>query len=187
MSLTKKIIDYKEHKNDVNHWIRLKGEYRYEAMIRLFGDSIKCTWENLTDAIKYDRRIQHNCFKYYILLEDVFRAALNRKGLLKIGGDTFDGFRSIINDYVIKCNDDFIEGMSYETIKENINVVIEFRNSIMHNDILLGNTFDDKTLKESIEILYKVLPKDYKPGFMRDINGSKNKLSPELDDLFIEL
>ena len=158
-------------------------------MILLFGDNnIKCTWKNLTDAVRYDRRIQHNCFKYFILLEDVFRAALDRKKLYNAERkDFFDGFKSIINDYVNKCNDDFIEGIKYDLIKSNIQEIIKFRNSIMHNDILLGKKINGKDLSEIIRIIYNILPKDYKPGFLKDINGAKNNLSSELNNLYVEL
>lgn len=45
MKLENEIIDYYENKEDILHWAKLKGEYRYFSIIEfLKGKNIKCTW-----------------------------------------------------------------------------------------------------------------------------------------------
>ena len=49
MSLENEIIDYCKNKNEIEHWVLLKGEYRYKRIITfLIENNIECTWENIT-------------------------------------------------------------------------------------------------------------------------------------------
>ena len=74
MKLENEIIDYDENKKDILHWTKLKGEYRYFSIIEfLKGKNIKCTWNNVTNYIKYDKRILINSFKYIVFIEKLYK------------------------------------------------------------------------------------------------------------------
>ena len=58
MPIEKDIVDYKDNESDINHWLLLKGEYRYVTIIDfLKNKNIECTWQNVTYYIKYDKRL----------------------------------------------------------------------------------------------------------------------------------
>ena len=189
MSLNEKIIDYNENEKDIKEKLLLKGEYRYETIISfLEKNGIKCSWKNVTDAMRYDRRIQHNMFKYFILLEDVFRAELYRQGKFNPSKEEpYDGFTSIIKKYKELDDSCFLDGINSAVLKADYMTIKELRNGIMHNDILLGNVFDKKRLDEAIKYVYEILPISYKKGMADDINGCTNKLSNELNSIYVVL
>ena len=65
MSIENQIVDYKDNIEDIEHWVTLKGEFRYETIIAFLKEKgIECTWKNVTNYIKYDKRILVNSFKY---------------------------------------------------------------------------------------------------------------------------
>ena len=75
MSLERKIIDYNQNKDDILHWVNLKGEYRYLEIIQFLSEqNIEPTWANVTRYIKYDKRILINAFKYIIFLEELYKS-----------------------------------------------------------------------------------------------------------------
>ena len=50
-------------------------------------------------------------------------------------------------------------------------VIIEFRNSVVHNKILLNHLYNGKTLDEVLKIFVKILPKSYRSGYIKDMNS----------------
>ena len=58
MNFEKEIIDYEENKVDIEHWMLLKGTFRYKKIIEfLKSQNITRSWKNITNYIKYDKRI----------------------------------------------------------------------------------------------------------------------------------
>ena len=79
MSLEKEIIDYKRNKQEILHWVNLKGEYRYLSIIEfLKNKKIECTWGNITYYIKYDKRLLINSFKYIVFLEELYKSFIKK-------------------------------------------------------------------------------------------------------------
>lgn len=171
MSIEKEIVDYKENKKDVQHWVKLKGEFRYEKIINfLKSKDIKCTWENISNYIRYDKRILINSFKYIVFLEELYKSLIfEYKKIDKEELLTFR-FNKSLDEYLSigdKANYDDIDLVIISKYK---NPVIYFRNAIAHNKILLGSTFDDLNLEDVLKIFIKILPKSYRHGFVKDIN-----------------
>ena len=71
-------------------------------------------------------------------------------------------------------------------LKTEKDSIIEFRNSVVHNKILLGKTFKNKTLKEVLNIFKMVLPSSYKSGFIKDINNSSKNLTENYWHIHLE-
>lgn len=178
MLLEKEIIDYKENKDDILHWTTIKGEYRYFAIIEFLKDKgIECTWKNVTNYMRYDKRILVNSFKYIVLLEEVFKAFIckysqfNREEIIK------SDFRKAINEYIKLGSKVNYDGIDVNYLKLNKENIIDFRNSVAHNKILLGRSFEqDKSLEETLRIYCEALPKSYRLGFKSDINKSVRRL-----------
>ena len=84
--LEEKIIDYKEHEEEILHWVNLKGEYRYLTIIEfLKKKNIECTWNNVTYYIKYDKRILINSFKYIVFLEELYKSFIKKHKTINQG------------------------------------------------------------------------------------------------------
>ena len=186
MNLEEKIIDYNHNKHDILHWVLLKGEYRYKKIIEfLENKSIPLTWTNITYYIKYDKRLLINSFKYFVFLEELFKSFIEKNKDIRI---------SEINRYSFsKSLETFLE---IDSIKEHLidinflktekDSIIEFRNSVVHNKILLGKTFKNKTLEEVLNIFKMVLPSSYKSGFIKDINNSSKNLTENYWHIHLE-
>jgi hypothetical protein len=67
--LEEKINDYKEFEQEIIHWVNIKGEYRYNVIIEFLKKvKIDCSWKNITNYVKYDKRILINSFKYIFVV-----------------------------------------------------------------------------------------------------------------------
>lgn len=180
MSIEKEIIDYEKNKEDISHWVLLKGEYRYEEIIMFLRDKkIECTWKNVTYFIKYDKRLLINSFKYIVFFEELIKSLIWRKkqnGKSKI--INLD-FKDAISNYLaIEGIDDEIINSKY--LKENYETINIFRNSVVHNKVLLGHKFNGKELEDVLNIFKNILPPDYREGFSNDINKSSIGITDKL-------
>lgn len=174
MSLENEIIDYCKNKNEIEHWVLLKGEYRYKRIITfLIENNIECTWENITYYIKYDKRILINSFKYIVFLEEFFKSVLYNKN--KDSNIMNYEFSKTLNQYLSLENKRDFDNMNIELLSTNKESLIAFRNSVVHNKILLNKTFKGLNLEQMLKIFKEILPDSYKNGFINDINNcSKN-------------
>ena len=178
MQIEKEIIDYEQNKEDIEHWVTLKGEYRYEEIIEFMKkENIKCTWKNVTNYIKYDKRILINSFKYIVVLEELLKSSIFKyKNDFKIINKSFlhtlDKFESLGE----KAKYDEIDINLLSKEKNSIN---SYRNSVVHNKILIGKSFNLKNLKQVLEIYKNILPKSYRDGFIKDINNCSKGLVEE--------
>lgn len=170
--LEKEIVDYKQHEKEIRHWVNLKGEYRYQAIIDFMKkNDIKCSWNNVTYYIKYDKRILINSFKYIVFLEELYKSFIkqnkdvNPKVLLRYE------FKKALDEYLSigdKANYDDINLELLIAEKDTINL---FRNNVVHNKILLTHLYNGKTLEEVLNIFVKILPKSYRVGYVKDMNS----------------
>lgn len=188
MSLVKKIIDFESNKDSIEHWTTLKGDYRYDKIISFMeGNGVLLSWNNVTDYLKYDKRLLYNCFKYVVILEEFFKSIISKKCNFSYEDILKMEFSSAIDTFLnIK---DFVgyDDMDLETLRKCKGSFIDLRNSVVHNKILLDRRFrskideknnvEGKTLKETLEIYRKVLPKTYRDGFVSDIRKCSDGLN----------
>lgn len=169
MQIEKEIIDYEQNKEDIEHWVTLKGEYRYEEIIEFMKkENIKCTWENVTNYVRYDKRILINSFKYIVFLEELFKSFVHK---YKNGNVIEQDFKICLNHFISldeKAKYDEIDINLLSKEKKSIN---NYRNCVVHNKILIGKSFIGKSLEQILEIYKNILPKSYRSGFIKDINN----------------
>lgn len=178
MSLESKIIDYKDNEEDIKHWILLKGEFRYEVIIDiLINNKIPTTWENVTKCVKYDKRLLINIFKYIVFLEEYFKSmifkykTIEKERLLKYE------FSTTLNEFIKLDNAEIYDDMNYGLLKSEKDQIIDFRNSVVHNKILIGQSFKGYSLNRMIDIYTQILPKSYRDGFISDIKKCDKDLN----------
>lgn len=172
MLLEKEIIDYKENKDDILHWTTIKGEYRYSAIIDfLKSKGIECTWKNVTNYMRYDKRILVNSFKYIVLLEEVFKAFIYRHKQVKKRDLLRYGFSRALEEYIELGSQVSYDGIDVNFLRDNEATIEDFRNSVVHNKILLNRTFKGRLdLEKTLKVFCQALPDSYRAGFISDIN-----------------
>ena len=175
MSIEKQIVDYKDKVEDIEHWVTLKGEFRYEAIIAFLKEKgIERTWKNVTNYIKYDKRSLINSFKYLVVLEEMYKSFVYRD----------KPNNKVINYPFSKAYHEFLslgeaaryDGIDLEIMKAKGKTLNVFRNRVVHNNILIKQKFDGLSLEEVLRLFVEVLPKSYRDGFIKDINDCSNSL-----------
>ena len=177
MLLEEEIIDYQDHKKEIDKWVSLKGEKKYLEFIKVFKEKdIPITWEKLDDAFRYDKRLLINLFKYLSFFEDYLRAIVwnySNKTYKKIE----DSYLKEVMDEVLSIADSLdIKDFDINKLKENKPYINELRNSVSHNKIIINSGIDGKDYKEMINAFKETLPIDYQKGFMKDINNCSKGL-----------
>ena len=177
MLLETEIVDYAENKNDIQHWVKLKGEFRYEKIIDfLKSKDIECTWGNVTNYIRYDKRILINSFKYIVFLEEFYKSLICEYKKVEQNNLIIYDFKKSLKEYLSLGNKANYDGIDLEMLKTSKKAVVDFRNTIAHNKILLGHIFIDKSLEEILDTFIKILPASYRQGFITDINDCARDL-----------
>lgn len=178
MSIENQIVDYKDNVEDIEHWVTLKGEFRYEAIIAFLKEKgIECTWKNITNYIKYDKRILINSFKYLVVLEEMYKSFIYRD----------KPNNKVINYPFYKAYQEFLslgetaryDEIDLEIMKAKGKTLNVFRNRVVHNNILIKQKFDGLPLEEVLRLFVEVLPKSYRDGFIKDINDCSKGLVEE--------
>lgn len=166
------IIDYIDNKNEILHWINLKGETKYNEFLKLFKENgIALYWEKVKDTYRYDKRLLINCFKYLSFFEEYLRAL--------IWNNSNSQYKSIeklnlseIIEHVFKqdgeLENNLINLEVLKTFKKQIN---HLRNHVSHNKILLTGSYDGEKLEVVLNNFKRCLPIDYQKGFVEDINN----------------
>lgn len=175
MLIEKEIIDYNDNVQDINHWVTLKGEIRYEKIIIFLHEkNIECSWKNISSYMKYDKRILFNTFKYIVVLEELYKSFVAReKRKTKVWNKNFDNAYSEYLSIGSKAQYDSID---LKVMEKEQSTIRKFRNDVVHNKILLDRKYGGKTLEEVLYIFIKILPKEYRHGFITDINSCSNGL-----------
>lgn len=181
MSIENQINDYSKNKDIIDHWLTLKGEYRYKIIINFLKEnSIECTWNNITHYIKYDKRLLINLFKYIVFLEELFKSFISQYKQINPNKILSYSFKKSLIEFLLLKENNKYDDMDLALLDNEKNSIIELRNSIVHNKILLNRKFNNKNLKEMINIFIKILPKSYRNGFIKDINNCSKNLNENL-------
>ena len=180
MSIIDEIVDYKENEENIKHWTALKGEFRYGRIIDFMKkNNVPRAWKNVTNYVKYDKRILINTFKYIVFLEEYYKSMIYKYKRVNADKLIEMQFRPTVNMYLSIGKKANFDKMNLSLLKNNKETVIQLRNSVVHNKILLDGTFDKNDLKTGLNFLEKILPESYREGFKKDINSCTKGLVEE--------
>ena len=177
MPIEEEIIDYQQHKQEIDKWILLKGEKKYLEFIKVLKDQgLDITWKKLDDTFRYDKRLLINLFKYLSFFEDYLRAIVwnySNKTYKKIE----ESYLKDVIDEILSIADSLdIKGFDINKLKENKPYINELRNRVSHNKIIITSGIDGKDYKEMIKAFKETLPVDYQAGFIKEINNCSKEL-----------
>lgn len=187
MSIICKVLDYDLHKEEIDHWLKLKGETKYLEFVKILEKNhCKITWETLKDTYRYDKRLLVNCFKYLSFYEEFLRA--------QIWIISHDSYNSLAEEYLKKIIDEVIKNetsilykeFDVQCLKENKEYINLLRNQVSHNKIILNTQRNNKDIKDILIVFRDCLPKTYQNGFVKDINNCCKGLNLS-NDIIIEL
>ncbi|MDE6441204.1 MAG: hypothetical protein K2L12_00440 [Clostridia bacterium] len=177
MSTREEIIDYEEHKEEIEKWINLKGELKYRRFLNLLKEkAVPVTWEVLKDTYRYDKRLLFNSFKYLSFFEEFLRAQL-----WNIGNATYE---TLENNYFFNIMGTVLKNkhkidysdFSFEFLEQNKEKINYLRRRVAHNKIILEG--DSKfSVDELLTAMYVTLPKSYQEGFKSAITECSFNLS----------
>lgn len=177
MNITKEIIDYDKHKKNIDKWINIKGEIKYLEFAKILKDiNCECTWKNVSNLYRYDKRLQINIFKYMSFFEEYIRAKLWNENIYKDYKDLNKKTMNELIDYIYK-NSNIIEKYFSCIEKNKLLNVKELRNTISHNDIVIKCERNGNDYKHLILDFYSVIPAEYKKGLKNDICSCQKRLS----------
>ena len=153
--LEEKIIDYKEHEQEILHWVNLKGEYRYQVQNGNLAYSVGIPKENILlkengDVVTFENgELKDNFERVFvddILIDGNFsedvgdvvlkdRELLSNNGLVVISSTLSKKDKSIVIEPEI-----ITRGFIYS--KDNNDVINEVKKLSM--EIIKNNTFSNK-------------------------------------------
>ena len=197
MALKDLITDYEENKGDIIKWTTLKGEYRYKKLIEfLKSNKIPLEWKNITNYMKYDKRILYNSFKYIVVLEELFKSMIAKNSLYREEDLLTMDFKTALEKLLSLNKKVEFEGIDYERLKKEKGAINSFRNAVAHNKMLLNRKFrgpeeyrnhiPGKSLGEVLDIYKQIIPESYMTGFCNDIYNSKNGLDINSKFIFLK-
>ena len=172
MSIEGKIIDYKENKQDIEKWIAIKGEQKYLQFIDILEkNKVSCTWRNIDDLCRYDKRLLINVFKYMSFFEDYVRALV--WNATKYDYDKLESmYLKDTIDLLEKHKDAInVNGYSVDIIIKNKDYINTLRNHISHNKIMMLCEKNGLELKGLLVMFRESLPEGYQKGFIVAINS----------------
>lgn len=196
MLLKDLIIDYSAKEEDIIKWTTLKGTYRYNKMIKFMKkNKLSLDWTNITNYMKYDKRLLYNSFKYIVVLEEMFKSMIAQNSSYTEEELLTMDFRSAL-DKLLSLNKAIeFDDVDFNLLRQEKGAIVSFRNAVAHNKMLLDrkyrgkeeyqNHIPGKTLKEVLEIYKQIIPNSYRDGFISDIYNSKKGLS--IDERFVFL
>lgn len=177
MQIEKEIIDYQDHKKEIDKWVSLKGEKKYLEFVKVFKEKdITITWKKLDDTFRYDKRLLINLFKYLSFFEDYLRAIVWNYSSLTYKKLEKSFLIDVIEEAINTIGTLSIKGFDLELLKINKDYFNYLRNRVSHNKIIIDSEYNGKGYKELIKIFGKTLPGDYQKGFTKDINSCSNGL-----------
>ena len=63
--IKERVVDYIQNKKEVDKWIALKGECKYEEFANILeAKGISCNWSALDNLARYDKRLLINVTKH---------------------------------------------------------------------------------------------------------------------------
>jgi hypothetical protein len=173
------ITDYDQNVENIQHWVMLKGEYRYKKIIDFMNQNkIPCDWKTISNYIRYDKRILINAFKYLAFLDELYKSFI----IAYKEDDTSDkkilglSFNELLCKYYSLGTKAVYEEIDVELLDREQKTINEFRNQVVHNKIILGKNYGGKSIDETLSIFVNILPKTYRKGFISDIKGCTKEL-----------
>ena len=127
MSAKEKIVDYREHSDEIEKWLALKGETKYLRFAELLNkNGVPVKWEILKDTYRYDKRLLVNVFKYLSFFEEFLRAQI--WNIAKADYKKVEGcfLLDVINEIISikdKINYEGFSTAALEQSKDNINLL----------------------------------------------------------------
>ena len=176
MLIEQRIVDYLEHKPEIDKWVSLKGEKKYLEYAKILENKgIVVTWKNLDDLFRYDKRLLINLFKYLSFFEDYLRAIVwnnSDKVYKKIAKSCLGA----VIEEVLNMDGLRIEGFDLDKLRANSPYIIALRNYVAHNKMIIACERDGKDYKEMVSLFAETLPRDYQNGFGKDIQSCSKGL-----------
>lgn len=119
MALKDLITDYEENKDNIIKWTTLKGEYRYKKLIEfLKSNKIPLEWKNITNYMKYDKRILYNSFKYIVVLEELFKSMIAKNSLYREEDLLTMDFKTALEKLLSLNKKVEFDGIDYDLLKK---------------------------------------------------------------------
>lgn len=172
MSITKEIVDYSEHKSEVDKWIHLKGEQKYLQFAGILKEHDQpVTWQNISELYRYDKRLLINLFQYLSFFEEYLRALVWNASEIEYKKLSEKCLKDAV-DLVIELKDSVAcETGFMDRLIANRDYINGLRNRVSHNKIMLNYVKGGKTLGDMIILFKESLPAEYQNGFAKDINS----------------
>lgn len=176
MSIRKRIIDYSRNEEEIEKWLRVKGEEKYSQFANMLHDiEIPLTWENISDLYRYDKRLLFNSFKYLSFFEEYARAIIVRNSENPMecydyihSNGTFGQLDKQLLAIDKNMLEQYFDSVALIDGLQSVNVL---RRAVAHNKIIIN-----EDCKDIFPIFCSLLPSDYRQGFKKDINSCDNKL-----------
>ncbi|MDR1748870.1 MAG: hypothetical protein LBR47_07405 [Spirochaetaceae bacterium] len=176
MNIRAEIVDYEQDKDEIEKWLRVKGEDKYFRFLTIVkNEGMTALWKNISDLYRYDKRILINCFRYFSFLEEFLRAVIlnndKRHTYEKLNEERtcFFDILNIISQLPIEILSTYF---NTSDIKNKLISVQLLRNKIAHNHIIIQSEY-----KKYISDFYYVLPSDYHENFKECIIQCANDLN----------
>lgn len=171
MPYKNEIIDYNLHQEEIDKWISLKGEQKYMRFVTLLKQSnVDVKWNVLKDTYRYDKRLLVNLFKYLSFFEEFLRARI-----WDVSHENYETLAHVylpqIIDHLIGLKNDICyKEFSIDNLCINKNYIVELRNRVSHNKIILESTKNGCNINQMLVAFRNTLPLTYQNGFVKDIN-----------------
>lgn len=166
------IIDYNLHQEEIDKWIMLKGEQKYMRFVTLLKqNNVDVKWNMLRDTYRYDKRLLVNLFKYLSFFEEFLRAQIwNASSKQYINVEKM-GLKKIIDTTIELKDNIYYKNFSFDNLNTNKELLIELRNRVSHNKIILESTKNGCNINQLLVAFKNTLPLTYQNGFVKDINA----------------
>lgn len=197
MALKDLIADYDENEQDIIKWTTLKGSYRYIKMIKFMKkNKLSLDWQNVTNYMKYDKRILYNSFKYIVVLEELFKSLIAKNSTYKEEELLTMDFKAALSKLLSLNKIIEFDGINFDIMKKEQGAINSFRNAVAHNKMLLERKYigseefkkhiPGKNLQEILEIYKQIIPESYRKGFISDMYKSSINLYIENRFIYFE-
>ena len=181
-----RITDYSSNADDVDKWLRVKGEIKYNE----FGDildelRIELTWKNISDLYRYDKRLLVNNFTYLSFFEEYVRAIIlnhseNGKSYEWMHDRPFGELDAMLSKMDRKVVAQYFDCTDISAKLDGVRLL---RNDVAHNKIILLLPEYRKKMND----FYNLLPPDYRDNYKAKITGCTKDLDvpAEVSDIFL--
>lgn len=197
MALKDLIADYDENEQDIIKWTTLKESYRYIKMIKFMKkNKLSLDWQNVTNYMKYDKRILYNSFKYIVVLEELFKSLIAKNSTYKEEELLTMDFKAALSKLLSLNKIIEFDGINFDIMKKEQGAINSFRNAVAHNKMLLERKYigseefkkniPGKNLQEILEIYKQIIPESYRKGFISDMYKSSINLYIENRFIYFE-